>query len=229
MTPRTDSPRRRARSARRPASSGGHPHRGMPTLTSITTSRTPPSTAASMVASESTATVTRVVGDDQAPEAVGVEHLVGKEQVFDQPGRGQAFDLVDRRGREARVTQLALALGEHRALVGLHVRTQPCARQRVGHGRQVVLERGDVDQQRRGLELGDPHAADPTPDAREGAAEAAPSQGLGVRGCYDRVTRRCRRCCRARRTERCSSRTSCPLRCCPGARSTCPSRSGHRG
>ena len=32
------------------------------------------------------------------------------------------------------------------------------------------------------LELGDPHAADPTPDAREGAAGAAPSQGLGVRG-----------------------------------------------
>src|SRR5215471_3034513 len=61
MTPRTPRPAARTRSARRPASAGSQPHRGRPTLTSITTSRTPPATAASTVASESTAAVTRAV------------------------------------------------------------------------------------------------------------------------------------------------------------------------
>ena len=135
----------------------------------------------------------RVVGDEQAPEAVGVEHLVGEQEVFDQPGRDQSFDLVDRRGREARVVQLALALGEHRALVGLDVRTQPGARQRVGHGRQVVLERGDVDQQRRGPQLVDPHAVDPNAGRERGSGRSrslSGSKGLGK--CYCRVTRSCR-------------------------------------
>src|SRR4051794_16972855 len=59
MTPRTDRPCRRARSASAPACSGGQPHRGRPTFTSTTTSPTPPRTAASTVSGESTATVTR--------------------------------------------------------------------------------------------------------------------------------------------------------------------------
>src|SRR5215207_3645467 len=59
MTPRTVRPRARAVSASRPACSGGQPQRGMPTNTSITTSRRPARAAASIVASESTAIVMR--------------------------------------------------------------------------------------------------------------------------------------------------------------------------
>ncbi len=61
MTPRTVRPSARARSASGPASAGSQPQRGRPTLTSISTSRTPPAAAAARVASESTATVTRAV------------------------------------------------------------------------------------------------------------------------------------------------------------------------
>src|SRR5580704_12403034 len=67
ITPRTTSPAARARSASRPASSGAHPQRGSPTFTSMRTSATPPWTATSIVASESTANVTRAPRLANAP------------------------------------------------------------------------------------------------------------------------------------------------------------------
>src|ERR1022692_2567785 len=67
MTPRTTRPRLRASSPSSPAVSGAQPHRRRPTITSMTTSRTPPTMAASMVAAESTATVTRAPSRTSAP------------------------------------------------------------------------------------------------------------------------------------------------------------------
>src|SRR6266704_339416 len=67
ITPRTSSPAFLARSATFPAAAGSQPQRGRPTLTSITTSRTPPAAAASTVCGESTARVTRAPPAISAP------------------------------------------------------------------------------------------------------------------------------------------------------------------
>ena len=82
MTPRTSRPCERARSARRPASSGSQPQRGMPTVTSMSTSGMCACTAAAIVSSESTATVMRAEPlSTTAREPAEVEALVGEQQV----------------------------------------------------------------------------------------------------------------------------------------------------
>lgn len=43
------------------------------------------------------------------------------------------------------------------AFVGLHMGAQSSPRQRLGHGRQVVLEIGGIDEQGRRREILDPH------------------------------------------------------------------------
>src|SRR3954453_4209482 len=112
MTPRTSSPLDRASSASLPASSGAHPQRGRPTLTSIRTSRTPPITAASTVGTGSTASVTRAPGETgppaRAPGAAGggaasplcVKHLVGQPEILVETRGGHALDLADGRAGE---------------------------------------------------------------------------------------------------------------------------------
>ena len=59
MAPRTVRPALRTSSARRAASTGSQPHRGMPTSTSTSTSSSPAAAATAIVSTESTATVTR--------------------------------------------------------------------------------------------------------------------------------------------------------------------------
>ena len=85
----------------RPASSGGHPQRGRPTSTSTSTSRMPPRAAA----------VDRRVGVDgdgdarvelgHRAQAVGVDRLVGEQEVVAEPARGEADQLARRRAGEA--------------------------------------------------------------------------------------------------------------------------------
>ena len=85
-----------ARSASRPASCGGHPQRGSPTLTSISTSGTPACAAASIVASESTATVMRAPA--RATRRAGrVDHLVRQRRSSPSPAR--AIPSISRDGR----------------------------------------------------------------------------------------------------------------------------------
>ena len=97
------SPRARARSASAPGVvRRGSRSAGMPTLTSTSTSRMPLRAAASTVASESTATVTRAPHSAIAPQPAVVDRLVREEQVVAEPGARQPDDLARRRGRERR-------------------------------------------------------------------------------------------------------------------------------
>jgi hypothetical protein len=111
---------------------------------SMITSRTPPDAAASMVADESTATVT---------QAGGVENLVGQQEIVAQPGRRHALHLPDGGAGEPKVTGLVLAAGQLGALVSLDVRAQPGTGVGGGHGGQVLVEQGGIDEQGRRLEL----------------------------------------------------------------------------
>ena len=133
--PRSPSPRappgrrRAARSASRPASPGSQPHRGRPTLTSMSTSRTPPAAAASMVCGESTATVTRAPARDQGAEPGGVEHLVGQQQVLAE-ARPRPCPRTSRMVAQVKsgVPGGGLAAGQAGALVRLDVRPQALRR-----------------------------------------------------------------------------------------------------
>ncbi len=88
MTPRTSMPADRASSAIRPASAGSHPQRGRPTLTSTSTSRTPPAAAASTVSGESTATVMRApVSSATAPRRVQSSTSLARRRSSPRPAR----------------------------------------------------------------------------------------------------------------------------------------------
>ena len=94
------------------------PHRGMPTLTSTSTSVTPPLAAASTVSSESTAAVTRAVPlRARAPRrsADGAEHLVREQQVVAEAGRGHALHLADGGAAERAVARRRRAGGRARS------------------------------------------------------------------------------------------------------------------
>ena len=80
-------------------------------------------------------------------QARRVEHLVGKEEIVAKIGRGHAHHLARRRARERAVACAVLRGGERRALVRLHVRSQPSARVDGGHRRQVLFEQVGVDHQ----------------------------------------------------------------------------------
>ena len=59
----------------------------------------PCAAAASTVARESTATVTRAPQSRHRAQPVGVDGLVGEQQVVAEAGRGEADDLARRRAR----------------------------------------------------------------------------------------------------------------------------------
>ena len=92
-------------------------------------------------------------------EASRVEHLVGQQQVAAQPGGSHPQHLRGRGAGEALVAVAPLRGRDGRALVGLHVRTQPRAGEHLGHGGEVLLEPRLVEDERRCREVGDVHAS----------------------------------------------------------------------
>ena len=148
ITPRTTSPAARARSASRPASSGVHPQRGSPTFTSMSTSATPPRAAASIVASESTATVTRAPRLANAPSRLASTTSLASSKSSPRPA--SAMPSISRMVAQvnAVLPECGLARRQCGALVRLDVGTQPSSRQRLGHRAQVCVERGGFDHQR---------------------------------------------------------------------------------
>ena len=113
--------------------------------------------AASIVASESTATVTRAPQSRERAQAVVVDRLVGEEQIVAEAGAGQAEQLARRRAGETEVAAARLLAREGGALVCLHVRPEPRAGKRGGHRVEVAGERRRVDHERRSREIGDAH------------------------------------------------------------------------
>ena len=118
--------------------------------------------AASIVASESTATVTRAPHSRQRTQAVVVDRLVREEEIVGEAGAGQAEQLARRRTGEAEVAAARLLPRERGALVRLHVRPQPRAGKRGGHRVEVAGERRRVDHQRRSREIGDARSCTPS-------------------------------------------------------------------
>ena len=129
MTPRTVRPRRAGE--RRPGGrrrSGAQPQRGRPTLTSMSTSRDAGGRGGVdgrlAVDGDGHADAAACSGGHGA-QAVGVERLVGEEQVVAEAGRGHADHLPRRGAGEAWCGRGGPgARGERRALVGLDVRAQ---------------------------------------------------------------------------------------------------------
>jgi hypothetical protein len=97
------------------------------------------------------------LSSDQAPETGGVEHLVGEQQVIGQTRRHHALDLPDGGAREVPVPGSGLHGSQTGALVGFDVWTQAVARQGCGHGCDVVLEVGALDEQGGRLQPGKGH------------------------------------------------------------------------
>ncbi len=91
----------------------------------------------------------------QGTEAGGVQGFVGQQQVVGQPGRHEPLDLAGRRSAEPVVPTGSEVASQRGALGGLDVRAQRLAGQHRVHGGQVGLERGGVDQQRRGGQVVD--------------------------------------------------------------------------
>ena len=156
MTPLTRSPRARARSANRPASSGAHPQRGRPTLTSISTSRTAGTRrcidGGFRVDSQGHA---RACGNDRG-EAPRIHHFVGKQQVGAEASGRHLLDLAQRRAGKTRMARANLELRDGRTLVCFYVRPQLWARKCRSHHREIVLKRFSVDEEGGGYELADP-------------------------------------------------------------------------
>ena len=125
MTPRTSSPRARARSASAPASSGAQPQRGRPTLTSIEHLADARRRGGVDVASESTATVTRASrARPSRRRRAGSTRLVGEQQVVAEPGAAMPTHLAWRRAGEAVMARARPGARERGALVRLDVRAQ---------------------------------------------------------------------------------------------------------
>ena len=139
-----------ARSARRPASSGGQPQRGRPMSTSISTSSIPAAAAASIVSGESTATVIRAPSCRSAIRArrVGSSVSLASNRSSPTPAVGHP-DHLARCGAGERRGGRVPGRGQRGALVRLDVRAQRAPGRGRGHRRQVVVQRVDVDQQRR--------------------------------------------------------------------------------
>lgn len=95
----------------------------------------------------------------QPPEATGVEHLVCKEEVDAEAGCRHALALADGCTGKAPVAGVSLAAGKGRALVGFHVRAKPRPWEGGGHGGEVVLEPGRVDDHSRCRHLPEQHRA----------------------------------------------------------------------
>ena len=111
MTPRTRRPRRRAVSASRPASDGLHPQRGQTDvhvdddLARLPRPQRPPPSGV------------RIDGHghpgscaDEAAEPVGVDHLVGQEEIVAETGASHALHLGDGRAGEPVMAVRRLAL-----------------------------------------------------------------------------------------------------------------------
>ena len=90
-----------------------------------------------------------------AGQALGLQGLVGEQEVVPEAGRRHADHLPHRRAAEGAMADGRLAAGQLGALVRLDVRAQARPRQGRGHGAQVVLEGGGVDQQGRRDEVVD--------------------------------------------------------------------------
>ena len=114
--------------------------------------------AASTVASESTATVTRAPHSASARSRVVVDRLVGEEEVVGEPGARQTEQLARRRAREADVAAVRLLARERRALVRLHVRAQARARASAAvMVSRLCVNATRVDDEGRGRQFGDAH------------------------------------------------------------------------
>ena len=90
-----------------------------------------------------------------ARRRVGVDGLVGEQQIVADTGQRHADHLARRRARERRVTRRVLHRRQRRALVGLDVRAQPRPGQQRRHRRHVAVEHVGVDQEARRGELVD--------------------------------------------------------------------------
>ena len=108
-------------------------------------------------------------GERAEPGRVG--HLVGEEKVLSEAGVGHALHLGDGGAGETRVSVRRLALRQRGALVGLDVRPQPPARERLRHGAQIGLEPRRVDEEGRRRQLRRLHRPEVT--ERCGAAAGA--------------------------------------------------------
>ncbi len=132
---------------------------GRPTLTSMSTSRMPAVAAASIVASLSTATVTRASRSAAiALSRAGIDALVREEEVFAEARLRHSDDLEWRGARERPMPDCELLRRERGALVRLHVGAAAAAGQRRGHRREVVVQIGRFDDQCGGRKLGEAHA-----------------------------------------------------------------------
>ncbi len=89
-------------------------------------------------------------GLNESPEAPSIQHLVCEQEVLSKPCGSHALALTDRCAGERAVPGLSLSERERRALVSLHMRSEPFAGKGFGHGRQVVLQRAWIDDERWG-------------------------------------------------------------------------------
>ena len=114
----------------------------------------PLAAAASTVASESTATVTRAPQSAMARRRCGSTVSLASSRSWPSPAR--AMPTTSRGGRraEAAVPGLGQPAGQGGALEGLHVGAQAVTGQGRRHGGHVVLEGDLVDHQGRGLQVG---------------------------------------------------------------------------
>ena len=116
-------------------------------------------------------------GPGERAEPGGVGHLVGQEEVLAEAGVGHALHLGNGGAGEPCVPVRGLASRQRRALVRLHVGTQPVPGQGLRHGAQVGLESRRVDHEGRRRELRGLHsrqASDPPPGARRGRLGYSP-------------------------------------------------------
>ena len=89
-----------------------------------------------------------------------VDRFVREQEVVGEAGAGQPDDLARGRAREGAVPVRELSTCELGALVRLHVRPHARPGKGRGHRREVVLERGRVDDERGRREVADEHAWD---------------------------------------------------------------------
>ena len=93
----------------------------------------------------------------QRTEATGIENLVGDQQVLTHPGRGHADRLAWRGAGERSMTESVLVTGDRRALVCLHMRTQPATGVGSCHRLQIGVEEIGVDDERGRRQIVDEH------------------------------------------------------------------------
>jgi hypothetical protein len=144
-------------------------------LTSISTSGTPAATAADDLFGVDRHGDSRSLADKHA-QALGIDDLVGQEEIVSQPRPSEHLRFGDGGACEAGVTHLLLACRENGAFVGLDVGPHPRARQRVGHRRQIGIKERPLDDQCRRGQLPDVHQPQRT-ELMEAAA-APVSTGL---------------------------------------------------